>query len=148
MTDRKQKVISIIKGVWSFLVGISTIIGCIVSIISCYIAYNAASEIFHLNFEISPIVEKFRQDSVVIIERTAPVVIQKDNSKNQRDADSPEIQEKEKNSPEYGKNPQETEPSIEPDNSQHVSSSEIDNIRSRRDAFLERMKPFFGKHQK
>lgn len=137
-----QKITSTIKGIWSFFVGVSNIISCIAAIASCYIAYTAASEIFHLNVEISPIVEKLQKDSV-IIEKTTPIVIQKDISYSRPDAE--EIPEHVKKSPEQSKKLPVAAPNMDSEDSQTLQPTKIDSIRSRRDAFLERMKPFFGK---
>ena len=144
----KEKIISAIKKLWSFFVGISNIISCIAAVVSCYIAYTAASEIFHLNVEISPIVEKLRKDSVIVVEKNVPI-IQKDTSPNsQSNITTQKSPQKPKDSLEQAGNTPKIEPNIDSDDPKYLPSSEVDNIRSRRDAFLEKMKPFFGKQQK
>lgn len=75
---KTNKIKSVFKCTWNFLVGISNIISCITAIISCGIIYLAVLEVMVLNIEIKPVVEKIHEivnDSTIIIERRVPVVI-------------------------------------------------------------------------
>lgn len=133
MANKTQKFKSVIKGIWNFFVGISNIVSCFVAILSCYIAYTAVSEIFQLNVEISPIIEKLQRDSIVI-ERAVSVVTPnavvtpKDTAYIQPDTQTKDLPE--------------IIPNADADSSKYLPRTEMDNIRARRDAFLERMKLF------
>lgn len=120
-----------IKRIWNFLVGISNIGSCFLAAVSCYIAYITASEVISLNVEINQFVKTSQKDSVVIIERPVPISVPQDSSlENRSDI-------RQDNRPVIEQN-------TESDNSPYLTSTEIDEIRRRRDEFLERMRLLFG----
>lgn len=141
MTQKKLKLK--LKDTWNFFVGLSSIISCIVSILSCYIAFITVSEIISLNIEINPIVEKLQKDSIVIIEKHIPRQLQNENIQHKNSLKQPTIdnsqQIKDSNKSIDINNDIDT---IVSENNNHLSSSEINNIRTRRDLFLKRMKNF------
>lgn len=132
-----------LKDTWNFFVGLSSIISCIVSILSCYIAFITVSEIISLNIEINPIVEKLQKDSIVIIEKHIPIQSQNENIQYKNILKQPTIdnsqQIKDSNKSIDTNNDTDT---IVSENNNHLSSSEINNIRTRRDLFFKRMKNF------
>lgn len=145
MTNKTQKFISVIKGIWSFLVDISNIISCfvaiiscIVAIISCYIAYTAVTEIISLNVEITPIVRMFQKGST-IGERI--IFIPSDN--NPTDSllsKTPDGQSKGSTNPLLNI-PKPNVPPSEEDESPYLSQEEVESIEVHRNSFLERTKP-------
>ena len=132
-----------LKDTWNFFVGLSSIISCIVSILSCYIAFITVSEIISLNIEINPIVEKLQKDSIVIIEKHIPRQLQNENIQHKNSLKQPTIdnsqQIKDSNKSIDINNDTDT---IVSENNNHLSSSEFNNIRTRRDLFLKRKKNF------
>ncbi|MDE5783963.1 MAG: hypothetical protein K2H97_06570 [Prevotella sp.] len=129
MTSNNIK--STIKGIWNFLVGISNIGSCLLAAISCFLAYNAVLEVISLNVEINQIIENFQKDSVVIIERPVPILVQKDSFLENRSEIRPDSLPK-------------TKQNLESDTSPNLSPAEIDEIRRDRDAFLKKMHQLFG----
>ncbi len=145
MTNKTQKFISVIKGIWNFLVDISNIISCvvaiiscIVAIISCYIAYTAVTEIISLNVEITPIVRMFQKDST-IVERI--IFIPSDNNPiDNLLSKTPDGESKgSTNSPLNIPKPNDS-PSKK-DESPYLSQEEVKSIEEHRDSFLEGIKP-------
>lgn len=132
MFNRKQRITSFIKQIWNFLVGISGIVGCIFTIFSCYIAYNAVSEIIELNIAIGPIMARIQKDSIIVIERIAP--IDKDSDHKYHDDSQKTVEPS-------------LEPRTEPANSTYLSPAEIEDVRKRRDTFYEKMRPLFDKNK-
>lgn len=118
-----MRIISAIKIIWRLIVDISNIISCGFTILSCYIAYTAVSEIISLNVEIAPIVKEFRRDSVIIekniISEQPSIVLDKQKSEIYKDPES--------------------------ENSEDLSDSEVDTIISHREEFLKRMRKLFKK---
>jgi len=127
MTNKTSSILSAINEIWHFIVGLSNIISCIVSIASCYIAYTIVTQIISLNIDIAPVVEKLQKDSIIIIERPVPIVI----------CDS------------LSNSPSKRQPAIEQnkdkEGSKNLSSTEIDDIRKHRELFLERTHMLLGK---
>ncbi|MCH5174729.1 MAG: hypothetical protein J1F40_02460 [Prevotellaceae bacterium] len=113
--------------IWHFVIGLSGIISCIFAGIGCYIAYVAMNEVYNFKIEITPIIEKLRKDSVVIIERPAPILIRDSISRN---TTVPASHEKKQ---------------LGTDDSSYLSSDEINKIRNNRDEFLKKMHLFFEK---
>ena len=120
-----------IKRIWNFLIGISNIGSCFFAATSCYIASIAVLEVFNLNVEINQIVEKSQKDSVVIIERPVPISVPQDSSLENRSGI------RQDNRPVIEQN-------TESDDSPYLTSTEIDEIRRRRDEFLKRMRLLWG----
>lgn len=132
MANKLSRIRSALKNAWHYTVGFSNIISCIISIISCYIAYTAVMEIYYLNIEVAPIIEKFNTDSIIVVEKPAdPIPEHSNTSDNQPN------------------NTTDTEPTIkstiESKDSLHLSSETIDGIRDRRDAFIKKMQLLFGR---
>lgn len=139
------KIKSTVRKTWNFLVGISNIVSCLVSVLSCYIAYHAVLEIISLNVEISPITEKIQKDSIVIIERPIPTFKPQNHSQENH---SQENHSQENCSDKPQKEPPIIEQSKESDNSPYQLSSETEKIRRDRDAFIERMNLLFGNRKR
>ncbi len=118
MTNNKIK--SVIKGTGNFLVAFFNIISCIAAVFSCIAAYTVVSEIISLKIEITPVVEKFQKDSIIIIR--VPV-------------QEPTIDDN-------GQKPSEAlpEPTVQPGPGDTVSEVEINSIRLDRDNFWKQMR--------
>lgn len=123
-----SKIRTVVIIVWRFAVGLAGIISCIFAILGCYIAYTAVSEVYHLNIEIAPVIEKFRKDSIVVIERPIPII--RDSSSDNNST----VQFEAKHTEE-----------LDTDDSPFLRQKKIDAMRNDRDAFLEKMQRFFGK---
>lgn len=135
-----DKIKSTIRRTWNILVGISNIVSCLASVLSCYIAYHAVLEIINLNVEISPITEKIQKDSIVIIERAVPTFKPQKQSQKKRSQEN-HSQENHSDIPQDA--PPIIEQSIESDASPYLPSSETEEIRRNRDAFVEKMNLLF-----
>lgn len=123
MKNYVRVILSMIKRIWRFLVGISTIISCCIAILTCYITYTAAKEIINLNVEVSPIIEKIQKDSIVVIhERPTP-----EPNQDTHFVKSPAV------------SPQQIYQSTEEEESPYLSSSAIDEIRGGREDFFKRI---------
>lgn len=129
MTHDKSK----FKTRFSVWVGISNIVCCIASIISCIIAYTAVEQIVSLNVEFQPIVEKFQKDSVIIekiFEKPQLIIMSVPDSAYHANPIPPIV----------------INPDVEKcDSSKYVPAAEVNDIMDAKNRFLKHMQPFIQK---